>query len=81
MISLARSRCQLMTNQTAKNLAFGLGGTLLDQRLAVAGHVTQVADRLGRDEAAPQQTDLEQLRDPLAVFHVGLSQKAQGVSR
>src|SRR5438876_3961879 len=28
MISLARSRCQLMTNQTAKNLAFGLGGTL-----------------------------------------------------
>jgi len=28
MISLARSRSQLMTNQTAKNLAFGLGGTL-----------------------------------------------------
>src|SRR2546426_8716914 len=37
MISLARSRCQLMTNQTAKNLAFGLGGTLPFLALVIWG--------------------------------------------
>src|SRR5438552_18866344 len=37
MISLARSRCQLMTNQTAKNLAFGLGGSLPFLALVIWG--------------------------------------------
>jgi len=37
MISLARSRCQLMTSQTAKNLAFGLGGTLPFLALVIWG--------------------------------------------
>src|SRR2546422_2334486 len=37
MISLARSRCQLMTNQTAKNLAFGVGGTLPFLALVIWG--------------------------------------------
>ena len=37
MISSARSRCQLMTNQTAKNLVFGLGGTLPFLALVIWG--------------------------------------------
>src|SRR5215218_5513424 len=43
------------------------------QRLAIAGRVAQLADRLRRHEARPQQAVLEQLAEPLGVLHVGLA--------
>ena len=39
----------------------GLPGALLDQRLAVAGQVAQLPDRLGRHEAGADQPVLDQL--------------------
>ena len=46
---------------------------LLDQSLAIAREVAQLANRRRGNEAAPQQPVLQQLRDPHAVLHVGLA--------
>jgi hypothetical protein len=46
---------------------------LLDQRLAVAGQVAELADRLGRHEAGSQQPVLEQLAQPVRIGHIGLA--------
>jgi hypothetical protein len=46
---------------------------LLGQRLAVAGQVAELADRLGRHEAGSQQPVLEQLAQPLRIGHIGLA--------
>jgi hypothetical protein len=45
----------------------------LDQPLAVAGQVPQLADGRRRHEAAPQQPVLQQLAQPGRVAHVGLA--------
>jgi len=46
---------------------------LLDLGLAVAGQLTQLADRAGRHEAGADQPVLDQLGDPGRVGHVGLA--------
>lgn len=51
----------------------GLAGALLDLGLAVAGQVTQGADRLGRDEARPQKPRLGELADPGSVGDIRLA--------
>jgi len=45
----------------------------LDQPLAIAGQVAQLADGWRRDEAAPQQPVLHQLRQPGGVADIGLA--------
>jgi len=50
-----------------------LPGALLDLRLAVAGQVAQLADRLGRHERGAHQAVLDQLADPLRILDVGLA--------
>jgi hypothetical protein len=52
--------------------AIRLVGSLLDQRLAIARQFAQLADLLGRDKAGAEQSQLQQLRDPLRVLEVGL---------
>jgi hypothetical protein len=51
----------------------GLPGALLDLRLAVAGQVAQLTDRLGWHEAGAHQAVLDQLADPLGIGDVGLA--------
>ena len=53
--------------------AVRLARALPHQRLAIAGQVAQLADRLGRHEARAQEPMLEQLAQPLRVLHVGLA--------
>ena len=53
--------------------AVGHARPLPDERLAVAGQVAQLADRLGRHEAGPQQAVLEQLAIHWRVLDVGLA--------
>ena len=48
-------------------------GPGLDGLLAVAGQLPDRGDLLGRDETAAQQPALQQLGQPLTVFHVGLA--------
>jgi hypothetical protein len=50
-----------------------LGGVGLDQLLAVAGQVPQLADGRWRHEAAAQQPVLQQLRQPGGIGDVGLA--------
>ena len=45
----------------------------LDQPLAVAGEIAQLANRRRRDEAAPQQPTLQQLSKPGGIADVGLA--------
>ena len=52
--------------------AVRLRGPLLNEELAVAREIAQLADGLRRDEARAQQPVLQQLREPLAVANVGL---------
>ena len=51
----------------------GFPGSLLDQRLAVAGQIAQLPDRLGSHERGSDQAVLDQLADPHRVGHVGLA--------
>ena len=53
--------------------ALGLAGALLDDDLAVAGEVTQLADRAWWHEARADQAVLDQLADPGRVADVGLA--------
>jgi len=50
-----------------------LGAVGLDEPLAVAGEIPQLADRLGRHEAAPQQAMLQQLAQPGRIADIGLA--------
>jgi len=45
----------------------------LHQRLAIARELAQVADRRGRDETRLDQAVAQQVRQPLAILHVGLA--------
>src|ERR687897_3363668 len=45
----------------------------LDQPLAVAGQIPQLTDGRRRDEAAPQQSTFQQLRQPGGIADVGLA--------
>lgn len=51
----------------------GLPGPLLGELFAISGQVTQAAHHRVGDEAAPQQTALEQRSKPLGIGDVGLS--------
>jgi hypothetical protein len=51
---------------------FASPGALLDQALAVAHDVAQLALRRWRHEAPAQQAELTELGEPLAVAHVRL---------
>jgi hypothetical protein len=51
--------------------ALGLAGALLDDDLAVAGEVAQLADRAGWHKARADQAVLDQLADPGRIGHVG----------
>ncbi len=51
----------------------GLGGVGLDEPLAVAGQVAQLADDRWRHEAAAQQPALQQLAQPRRVADVGFA--------
>jgi hypothetical protein len=53
--------------------AVGHGGALSDQLGPLPGEVAQLPDRPGRNETGAEQPVLKQLRDPLAVFRVGLA--------
>ena len=53
--------------------AVGLAAPLPGQRLAIARQIAQLADRLRRHEARPQQPVLEQLAEPLGIQQVSLS--------
>src|SRR6266508_2510292 len=55
-----------------------LRGVRLDQPLAIAGQVAQLADRGRGHEAAPQQPVLQQLRQPGGVTDIGLA-AGQGI--
>jgi hypothetical protein len=43
-----------------------------DEAFAISGEIAQVADRWRWDEARTDEAMREQVRDPLAVFYVGL---------
>ena len=53
--------------------ALGLAGALLDDHLAVASQVAQLADRAWWHEAGADQAVLDQLADPGRVADVGLA--------
>jgi hypothetical protein len=53
--------------------ALALRAVGLDQPLAVAGEIPQLADGRRRHEAAPQQPMLQQLRQPGRVTDIGLA--------
>jgi hypothetical protein len=53
--------------------ALTLGGVGLDEPLAVAGQVAELADGWRRDEAAAQQPMLQQLAQPRRIANVGLA--------
>src|SRR5215210_417839 len=55
----------------------GLALTIADLRLAIAHQVTQVADRLGRHQARPQQSGLGEPTQPGGVRNVGLAARAR----
>lgn len=65
----------IFTPASSRTLAqpLQLTGAGLDELLAVAGDLPDRGDLLGRDEAASQQPDLQQLRQPLAVLHIALA--------
>jgi hypothetical protein len=46
---------------------------LIDEVDAIAGQVTQVALRGGRNEARAQQSVAQQVRQPLGILNVGLA--------
>jgi hypothetical protein len=50
-----------------------LGAVGLDEPLAVAGQIPQLADRRRRHEAAPQQPTLQQLTQPGGITDIGLA--------
>src|SRR6266508_1602178 len=51
--------------------ALHLTAAFLDERLAIASQVAQLADRRRRHEARSHQTVLDELGDPLGVLDVG----------
>ena len=53
--------------------AVGHAGVLISQTLAQARQIAQFANRLGWNEAGPQQTVLQQLGQPHAILDIGLA--------
>jgi hypothetical protein len=72
-VSLATQASLIPASSSTLASRFRLAGALLDQRLAVAGQVAQLADRLGRHEARADQAVLDQLADPGRIGHIGLA--------
>jgi hypothetical protein len=58
--------------------AVGVARALLDEEFPVAGEITELADRRGRDEAGPNEAALEELGDPGGVVEVRLAARDLG---